>query len=129
MTLQQLKYVITVAETGTITEAANKLYISQPSLTAAIRELEQVNFHQTFLGVTGYSMKAGFTCGNNEEAMLKRTAIEQAEQVVVLMDSSKTDVKSTYTICGLADVDVIISDGQLPEDFLVECEIHHITVY
>ena len=40
MTLQQLKYVITVAETGTITEAANKLYISQPSLTAAIRELE-----------------------------------------------------------------------------------------
>ena len=74
-------------------------------------------------------MKAGFTCGNNEEAMLKRTAIEQAEQVVVLIDSSKTDVKSTYTICGLADVDVIISDGQLPEDFLVECETHHITVY
>ena len=33
MTLQQLKYVITVAENGTITEAANKLYISQPSLT------------------------------------------------------------------------------------------------
>ena len=66
---------------------------------SAIRELEQVNFHQTFLGVTGYSMKAGFTCGNNEEAMLKRTAIEQAEQVVVLMDASKTDIKSTYTIC------------------------------
>ena len=40
MTLQQLKYVITVAETGTITEAANKLYISQPSLSTAIRELE-----------------------------------------------------------------------------------------
>lgn len=32
MTLQQLKYTITLAETGTITEAANKLYISQPSL-------------------------------------------------------------------------------------------------
>ena len=27
MTLQQLKYVVTVAETGTITEAAGKLYI------------------------------------------------------------------------------------------------------
>lgn len=32
MTLQQLKYTITLAETGTITEAASKLYISQPSL-------------------------------------------------------------------------------------------------
>ena len=41
MTLQQLKYVVTVAETGTITEAANRLYISQPSLTNAIRELEK----------------------------------------------------------------------------------------
>ena len=41
MTLQQLRYVIMVAETGTITEAANRLYISQPSLTNAIHELEK----------------------------------------------------------------------------------------
>lgn len=41
MTLQQLKYVVAVAETGTITEAADKLYISQPSLTNAIHELEK----------------------------------------------------------------------------------------
>ena len=41
MTLQQFKYVITVAETGTITEAANRLYVSQPSLTNAIHELEK----------------------------------------------------------------------------------------
>ncbi len=41
MTLQQLRYVTTVAETGTITEAADKLYISQPSLTNAIHELEK----------------------------------------------------------------------------------------
>lgn len=41
MTLQQLKYVITVAETGTITEAANRLFLSQPSLMSAIRELEK----------------------------------------------------------------------------------------
>ena len=41
MTLQQLKYAITVAQTGAITEAAEKLYISQPSLTNAIHELEK----------------------------------------------------------------------------------------
>lgn len=41
MTLQQLKYAITVAQTGTITEATEKLYISQPSLTNAIHELEK----------------------------------------------------------------------------------------
>lgn len=41
MTLQQLRYVIMVAETGTITEAASRLFISQPSLTNAIHELEK----------------------------------------------------------------------------------------
>lgn len=41
MTLQQLKYIVTVAETGNITEAAKRLFISQPSLTNAIHELEK----------------------------------------------------------------------------------------
>ena len=56
MTLQQLKYIITVAETGTITEAANKLYISQPSLTNAIHELEKemniIIFNRTNKGIS-----------------------------------------------------------------------------
>lgn len=55
MTLQQLKYIVTVAETGNITEAAKRLFISQPSLTNAIRELEsemQVTiFNRTNKGV------------------------------------------------------------------------------
>ena len=40
MTLKQLRYVTVVADTGSITEAARQLYIAQPSLTSAIRELE-----------------------------------------------------------------------------------------
>ena len=41
MTLKQLNYVVTVAETGNITEAAKKLFIAQPSLTSAIQEIEK----------------------------------------------------------------------------------------
>ena len=41
MTLQQLKYVIEVAEKGSITEAAKSLFIAQPSLSAAIHDLEE----------------------------------------------------------------------------------------
>ena len=40
MTLQQLKYMIAVAEKGSITEAAKELLISQPSLTGAVKEVE-----------------------------------------------------------------------------------------
>ena len=40
MTLSQLKYVVEVVSCGTISKAAEKLYLAQPSLTAAIKELE-----------------------------------------------------------------------------------------
>ena len=41
MTLQQLKYVVTVAECGNITEAAKQLFVSQPTVTSAIHDLEK----------------------------------------------------------------------------------------
>ncbi|MCH4005672.1 MAG: LysR family transcriptional regulator [Eubacterium sp.] len=41
MTLKQLYYITTAADTGNITEAAKRLYISQPSLTAAIHDIEE----------------------------------------------------------------------------------------
>lgn len=40
MKLQQLVYVTKVAECGSITEAARRLYVSQPSITSAIHDLE-----------------------------------------------------------------------------------------
>ena len=41
MTLQQLNYVIAIAEAGSFNRAAERLYIAQPSLTSAIKELEK----------------------------------------------------------------------------------------
>lgn len=41
MTLQQLHYAITISETGSLNKAAEILYVSQPSLTGAVREIEK----------------------------------------------------------------------------------------
>lgn len=41
MTLTQLRYVIKVADTGSMNAAAKTLFVSQPSLSSAIRELEE----------------------------------------------------------------------------------------
>ncbi len=40
MTIQQIKYAIGIAETGSFNKAAEKLYVSQPSLTSTIHDLE-----------------------------------------------------------------------------------------
>ncbi len=95
---------------------------------SAIKELERVNFHQAFLGITGFHLSAGFTCGINDEAILKQTVIRQSEQVVMLMDPSKVGVKCSFGVCGLADVDILISGGQLPEEVLAECRRYGVTV-
>ena len=56
MTVQQLKYALAVAEQGSLNKAAETLYVSQPSLTASIRELENelgiTIFHRSGRGVT-----------------------------------------------------------------------------
>ena len=56
MTLTQLNYLITIAETKSLNQAAEQLYVSQPSLTSAMKELEKelgiTLFHRSRKGVT-----------------------------------------------------------------------------
>ena len=56
MTLIQLHYIITIAETKSLNKAAELLYVSQPSLTSAVKELEKelsiVLFYRSGRGVT-----------------------------------------------------------------------------
>ena len=51
MTLAQLRYTIEIAKAGSMNEAAKSLYISQPSLSTAIRELEAETGVEIFLSL------------------------------------------------------------------------------
>ncbi|MBQ1192985.1 MAG: LysR family transcriptional regulator [Lachnospiraceae bacterium] len=75
MTLQQLKYITTVAEIGNITEAAEKLFISQPSLTNAIQVLE----NELNVNIFIRSNKGVTVTGEGEEVLsYARQILEQA---------------------------------------------------
>lgn len=56
MTLVQLQYLITIAETNSLNKAAGQLYVSQPSLTSSMKELEKelgiTLFYRSGRGVT-----------------------------------------------------------------------------
>ena len=78
MTLQQLTYLVTVADCGNITEAAEKLFISQPSLSAAIHNLEKE------MGVTAFTRSnKGVTVTREGEELLSfaRMLLEQADNM------------------------------------------------
>lgn len=120
MTLQQLKYVVTVAETGTITEAANKLYISQPSLTNAIHELEkEMNltiFHRTNKGIS--LSKEGEDFLGYARQILEQAAILE-DKYKGNSDGKKQFCVSTqhYSFAVNAFVDLIKAYGQDEYDF------------
>ena len=86
MTLQQLRYIIIVAEKGSINEAAKYLYVSQPSLSNSIKELEEelgfTIFIRTNRGVTlshkgmeflGYARQVITQADLLEEKYIKKT--------------------------------------------------------
>ena len=79
----------------------------------SIQTMEGINFDLLLLGVTSYSPETGFTCGVEDEARLKQTVLRRCdcEQKAVLLDSSKIGLKSTFHICELSDIDIVISVG------------------
>ncbi|MBQ0064556.1 MAG: LysR family transcriptional regulator [Firmicutes bacterium] len=78
MTLQQLLYLVTAAECQNISDAAKKLYISQPSLSAAIHNLEEE------MGITAFvRSKKGIVPTREGEELLSyaRMLLEQADNM------------------------------------------------
>ena len=95
MTLQQLKYIIKIVECGSITEAAKQLYITQPSLSAAVKELERELGIVVFLRTTkGISLSVDGT----EFLSYARQIIEQTE----LMEQRYMGKKPSRQLCSIS---------------------------
>ena len=91
--------------------------------------LHGVNFDVTFMGVTAWDEKTGFTCGSYNDNWLKQRVLQQAERNIVLMDTSKVGRRKSYTICHIRDIQEVVSDDKLPETFLQLCDQESVIVY
>ncbi|MDO5785804.1 MAG: LysR family transcriptional regulator [Eubacteriales bacterium] len=93
MTLQQLKYVLTVADKGTISEAAKALYIAQPSLTNSIKELEKE------LGITIFQRTNKGTLLSRDGEEFLAYARQVVEQVNLLEEKYTGKPKGKQDFC------------------------------
>ena len=87
MTLQQLRYLIAVAERGSINAAARDMYVSQSSLSVAVRELEEE------LGVTIFNRSSKgimLTSDGVELLGYARQVVEQADLMIDRYDTTST---------------------------------------
>lgn len=79
--------------------------------------LEKMNIDIAFIGVSGCSVDAGFTCGTEADALVKRLAIQKAHTSVVMCGSDKFNRLMPYTFAHPEDVDYMITDGVIPPAF------------
>ena len=96
--------------------------------TTAVDLLGRINFTIAFFSVTGYGETEGFSTGELDELTLKRCVLQHSEKAVMLMDSSKTGVVSTFRFASLNEIHTIVSDGKLNDSFLQSCAAAGVTV-
>ena len=79
--------------------------------------LDGINIDMAFIGVSGCSVEAGFTCGTESDMLVKRMVIQKARTSVVMCSHEKFSCLMPYTFAKLPEVDCLISDAPLPEAF------------
>ena len=84
--------------------------------------LEKINIDLAFIGVSGCSGEVGFTCGTEADMLIKRLVIRKARASVVFCEAEKFKRLMPFTFAAISDVDYVISDVQLPENFVRQCE-------
>lgn len=120
LTIQQLKYAVAAAEKGTMSEAAQSLFLAQPSLTKSIKDLEKelqiTIFHRTNKGVLvtnegeeflGYARQVLQQVGLIEEKYMDGKTLKQIFSVSA----------QHYSFAVNAFVDVIQAFGNQSYDF------------
>jgi DeoR/GlpR family transcriptional regulator of sugar metabolism len=84
----------------------------------ATEYVRSINIDMAFMAASAFSIQNGFTCGDYYEAELKRLIIKKAQQVIMLVDSSKINIGMPYTFARLNQIQTLITDNILPDEYV-----------
>lgn len=90
---------------------------SSSSVTGSYAEkiLDDFSCSKLFLGVDGIDTEFGLTTTNMMEAQLNRKMIAASQKTIVLADSSKFGKRGFGRICGLEDIEQVITDSGISD--------------
>lgn len=81
-----------------------------------------------FLSGLGFTLDAGLTDPQMIDTQVKKAMIASADQVIVLVDSSKFGIRSFTTVIAPYDIDILITDNGAPADVVKDLEDHGVDV-
>lgn len=123
MTLQQLRYVIDISKTGSITKSAANLFITQPNLSIALRELEAE------LGITVFVRNAkgtNVTPEGEEFLRYAKSVISQIDHMqFVFRDQKQQAVAFTIAYTRSSHITKLLCEFQnsLPRDAMLNLQL------
>ena len=81
-----------------------------------IDSLKEIRADMCMLGICSIDHHAGVTMRSREEGAVKKAFMKSANKTVALSTSDKIGTAETYVLCDMEDVDVLITDDNLPID-------------
>lgn len=95
----------------------------------AMQTLENVYGSKAFIGVDGLDLEAGLTTPHHQEAEIARKMIRRTRgEVIVLADSSKIGGVSPFVSTALDEVDIVITDQGILDEYRTALEERGISV-
>lgn len=106
----------------TIVVTGGTLRPRQHSLVEPLAGFILGSIHATiaFLGCNGVDVEAGITNVNLPETQIKKLILQAAHRRVVCADSSKLGTVALADVCGLDEIDLLLTDGGADERLLAE---------
>jgi len=92
-----------------------KNYYSTSGLFAQ-ETIRNINADRAFIGVDAFDINKGFMITNMEEVVIKRLMMDAAKEVIIICDHSKCENVAFIKLCGIEDVDRMITGKEIGED-------------
>lgn len=107
---------------GTLSKNHRAIYGSR-----AMKDIQDYKVNKCFIGTCGIS-ETGLSTSIEEEGLLNREMVKCADTVIVLVDSTKFNKTFFQKVCGLEDIDIVITEKEIPKNMLELLEKHNIQV-
>ncbi|MBQ3866533.1 MAG: DeoR/GlpR transcriptional regulator [Clostridia bacterium] len=104
---------------GEVILTGGKLRAGEYALSGSIAKdvLSRFNIRKAVIGAAGVT-EDGVSDFIPEEADLRRFVIGNADTVILVADHTKFGVRAMCGVCGVSDVDILVTDEEAPKDIL-----------
>lgn len=116
---------ITLISTGGSLQHSSLSFVGR----TAIQSLSNYYVDKAFISCRSVSIEKGLSDGDEQQADIRRLIIQNANAVFLIADHTKFGKVSFVNICGYENVDAIIMDTELSDDWHTFCRENDIMLY